>query len=251
VTELKHSRIWVIGASSGIGRAIALGLARKGARVAASARRVELLEALGAEATEADGDVLVRPCDVRDPAAIDAAANAIRESLGGIDALVYCAGVASLVRMRDAKADAWRRAFEINLMGASLATGAVIGDLAAAKGRALYLSSIAADDRPPRRGLGLYATHKAALNRMIECWQEEERGVSFTRVSVGDTAGTDMSSEWNSDELGAYVTEWAEKGFLYGRVMEPESVAAHVIALLEREETIAETRIVPRYPESA
>lgn len=250
MAELMGSRVWIIGASSGIGRATALALVRAGARVAVSARRTDLLDSLVAESDSdgnGNGDPLAIPCDVRDPASIESAADAVRESLGGLDALVYCAGIASLVRMRDADAEMWRQAFEVNLMGASLATGAVISDLESSRGRALYLSSIGADERPPRRGLGLYATHKAALNRMIECWQEEEHAVSFTRVGIGDTAGTDMSTSWDPEMLGTYVGEWVERRYLFGSVMTAETVAEHVLGLLRCDEAVPESKIVPRF----
>jgi len=245
LAELVGSRIWVVGASCGIGRAVAIALAKQGARVAASARRMDLLEALAAEAGP---QVTPVACDVRDPDSVESCAAAARDALGGLDALVYTVGIGNLVFLRDADAETWREAFETNLMGASLVTGAAITDLERSKGRALYLSSVAAEDRPPRRGLSLYTIHKAALNRMVECWQEEEHGVSFTRVSVGDTAGTDMASNWDSELAGRYIGEWVERRFLYGRVMTPETVADHVVGLLRCDESVPVSTIVPRFP---
>ncbi len=243
--RLQGSRIWVIGASSGIGRAIAIALASEGARVAASARRSERLDAL---ASEVGSGIEGLACDVADPGSVEACAAAVRDAFSGLDALVYAAGLASLVRLRDADAGDWRQSFEVNLMGASLATRAALPDLDASSGRALYLSSVAAAERPPRRGLGLYAIHKAALDRMIECWQEEEHNVAFTRVSVGDTAGTEMTSTWDSEQAGRFIGEWVERRFLFGSVMTPEVVADRVVDLLACRDAIPFSSIVPRFP---
>src|SRR3990172_2756167 len=82
----------VTGASSGIGRATALALAQRGAKVALAARRVELLEEVAAQIRQADGEALVVPTDVSEPFQID---NLIREVLsrwGQVDILVSNAG---------------------------------------------------------------------------------------------------------------------------------------------------------------
>ncbi|MBW2291386.1 MAG: hypothetical protein JRG94_03645, partial [Deltaproteobacteria bacterium] len=104
--------------------------------------------------------------------------------------------------------------------------------------------------RPPRRGLGLYSTTKAALNRLVECWQEEEHSVSFTRVSVGDTVGTEMARDWDTDMTGQFVREWVEKGYLFGRAMEPGQVAEHLVDLLACREAIPVSWFTPRFPDA-
>lgn len=244
--RLSGRRILIVGASSGIGCALAEVLVAEGGKVALAARRLDRLDALAARLP--DGALTIS-LDVRDPVACERAAERTADQLGGIDALVYCTGIASLSALRDAGADLWREAFEINVVGASLVTRAALPHLrsTAGAGRALYLSSIAADEHPPRRGLGVYASTKMALNRMIECWQEEERAVSFTRVSVGDTGATEMATEWDAEVAGKFVGEWVAKGFLFGRAMTPEDVALHVSDLLAGREAVPVSTIVPRY----
>ncbi len=236
----------VVGASSGIGGAIAIALGGQGARVAVAARREERLEEI---ARAVPGGAVVTRCDVRDPGSCEAAVAAAVERLGGLDALVYAAGKALLVPVAEADADAWSEIFETNVSGASLMTRAALPHLTASRGRALYLSSISADDRPPRRGLGLYVVSKAALNRLVAVWQEEHRAIGFTRLSVGDTGSTEMARSWDQQQGGECVREWIDKGFMFGRSMVPESVARHVVELLASEETVSESTIVPRFPE--
>jgi NAD(P)-dependent dehydrogenase (short-subunit alcohol dehydrogenase family) len=72
--------------------------------------------------------------------------------LGGLDALVYAAGAAPLAAIADADAGAWSLALETNLIGAALVTRAAIPHLARGRVRAVYLSSIAAHERPPGSG---------------------------------------------------------------------------------------------------
>ncbi len=248
MVELEGKRILIVGASSGIGRATALLLAQEGARVVAAARRLDRLEAIAAEATK---ELVAMRCDVRDPESCEQCVTASVEALGGLDAIVYATGVATLRRLADADAEIWREAVEINLIGASLLTRAALPHLVQSSGRALYLSSIAADDRPPRTGLALYSASKQALNRMIECWQQEERAVAFTQVSVGDTGATEMAAEWDADASGQHIKDWLEQGFLFGRMMVPESVARHVAQLLAGDEAVPISTIVPRYPTEA
>jgi NAD(P)-dependent dehydrogenase (short-subunit alcohol dehydrogenase family) len=244
--RLADRRILVVGASSGIGHAIAIALGGEGARVALAARRKERLEEI-AEAVP--GGAAVARCDVRDPDSCEDAVAAAVGELGGLDALVYAAGKALLVPVAEADAEAWREIFETNVSGASLVTRAALPHLSASRGRALYLSSISADDRPPRRGLGLYVVSKAALNRLIAVWQEEQRSVGFTCLNVGDTGSTEMARGWDPEQGGECVREWIEKGFMFGRAMLPDSVAHHVVDLLASEETVSESTIVPRFPE--
>ena len=246
VKRLAGRRILVIGASSGIGRALGPALAAEGARVALAARRRDLLEEI---ARDLPGDAVALHCDVREPASCEAAVADAVMALGGLDALVFATGRAVLLPIAEAEAPVWNEIFETNVVGASLVTKAALPHLERTRGRALYLSSISASDRPPRRGLGLYVVSKAALNRMIEVWQEENRSVSFTRLDVGDTGATEMAAGWDMTAGSEYVQEWIARGFMFGRAMVPHDVALHVADLLASREAIPISTIVPHFPE--
>ena len=244
MTRLAGRRVLLVGASSGIGSAIAVELANEGARLSLAARRAGRLEVLA-------GQIHPSPhwtsCDVRDPSACASTVSGCIEHWGGLDALVYAVGIAPLAALRDADAPKWRNAFETNVMGASLLTRCALPHLAESGGRAIYLSSIAAAERPPRVGLGLYVTTKAALDRLVEVWQAEEHGVSFTRVSVGDTTGTEMAVGWEPAAASRYIEEWIKRGLLFGRTLEPSVVARHVADLLASREAVPVSSITPRF----
>src|SRR5262245_30162611 len=86
-------RAVVTGASSGIGRATALRLAREGGRVPLIARRRDGLEAIATEITDADGEALVLPADCADEASIAAAIDQAAEGFDGLDIVVSNAGI--------------------------------------------------------------------------------------------------------------------------------------------------------------
>ena len=95
-------RTVVIGASSGLGRCIGVGLAERGGQVALLARRRERLDRA---AEEAGPGAIAIECDVTDPESCVAAIDKAADGLGGIDALVYTPGIGPLKRLIDTDAD--------------------------------------------------------------------------------------------------------------------------------------------------
>ena len=170
-------RAVVIGASSGLGRCIGVGLAQRGEDVALLARRHDrLVDA----AEEAGSGTLAIRCDVTDEASCRSAIEEAADGLGGIDALVYATGIGPLSRIEDLDADTWRRAFDTNAIGASLATAAALPHLQASHGAAAYLSSVERVAHVAVAGLAAYLVSKAALDKMVEAWRTEHPELGFT-----------------------------------------------------------------------
>ena len=111
--RLADMRVLVVGASAGIGRAIAVEVARAGARVAVAARRADRLAELAGELDQAFPVAL----DVSDPASCRAGVAEAVEVLDSLDALVYAVGTATLTRVADVDAELWRKTFETNVTG--------------------------------------------------------------------------------------------------------------------------------------
>ncbi len=241
--RLRDQRVFVVGASSGIGRAIATAAAAAGARVAVAARRSDALEGLVREG----GAAHAIPMDVCEGASCEAGVARASEALGGLDALVYAVGVAFMHEVRDVDGTQWQDILTANVIGAALVARAAMPQLEATRGRAVFLSSISTDDFPPRRGLGPYMVSKAALNKLVEVLQVEHKRVRLTRISVGDTMPTDFANDWDMSAAGELVREWTEQGLMFGRAMQPTAVASHVVDVLASEESIPVTRIVPTY----
>lgn len=143
-------RAVVVGASSGLGRCLGVGLAQRGAQVALMARRTDRLDdAVG----EAGPGALAIPCDVTETASVNSAIEKAAAELGGIDALVYTPAIGPLAKLVDTDADTWQRLFATNVTGAALVTAAALPHLTASAGNALYLSSVSASVTAPWPGL--------------------------------------------------------------------------------------------------
>jgi NAD(P)-dependent dehydrogenase (short-subunit alcohol dehydrogenase family) len=235
-------RTVVVGASSGLGRCIGIGLAQRGAQVALLARRRERLEQA---AKEAGPGTLAITCDVTDEDSVRAAIAEAAAGLGGIDALVYATGIGPLSRIEDTDAATWRRAFDTNVTGAAVVTSAALPHLAASEGRAVFLSSVSASMTPPWPGLAAYAVSKAALDKLVEAWRAEQPGVNFTRCIVGDCGGgpgesaTGFADDWDRDLLGQLHAVWTERGLLAGAFIDPEHLVEAVDGVLRGGTTLS------------
>jgi NAD(P)-dependent dehydrogenase (short-subunit alcohol dehydrogenase family) len=248
-------RAVVVGASSGLGRCIGVGLAKRGAEVALLARRRERLD--GAVA-EAGTNASAIECDVTDQSSVVAAIGKAAADLGGIDALVYTPAIGPLARLVDTDAQTWAKVFATNITGAALVTAAAVTHLTEAHGRAVYLSSTSASLTPPLPGLGAYAVSKAALDKMIEAWRMEHPTVGFTRCIVGDCAGGEgdsatefpMASEWDWDLMGELHPVWEATGLVAGCLIDVEDLVVAVDGLLRSGKSVETHSITlaPRPP---
>ena len=228
-------RTVVVGASSGLGRCIAIGLAQRGADVALLARRKERHDAA---AREAGPRALPIVCDVTEEASCRAAIDDAASGLGGIDSLVYAPAIGPLARLVDIDAETWRRVFDTNVTGAARITATAIPHLAATSGTAAYLSSVSASLTPPWPGLGAYIVSKAALDKLVEAWRAEHPDIGFTRLVVGDCGGGEGDSQsefprdWNGELAAELVPMWLARGYLSGTLIAADELVSAVDAVL-------------------
>jgi NAD(P)-dependent dehydrogenase (short-subunit alcohol dehydrogenase family) len=246
-------RAVVVGASSGLGRCISSGLARRGATVALMARRYDqLIDA----AKEAGNGAVAITCDVTDAASCRAAIQEAAGELGGIDGLVYAAGIGPLVRLVDADANGWRLLFATNVVGAALVTAAAVPHLTASSGSAAYLSSVSASMTPPWPGLGAYAASKAALDKLVEAWRAEHPSIGFTRVVVGDCGGGEGESashfniDWDSELAAEVIPTWISRKYVAGSLVEVDELVRIVDTVLRcgPSASIPSVAVTPRPP---
>lgn len=239
--ELTGQRVLIVGASSGIGAAIARKAAAGGARVAVSARRADRLDEL---ASTLPGS-LALAADVRDEAAVRRAVADAAAAFGGLDAVLYAAAVSPLLPMAQATQADWRDVLDTNLVGAALVAAAAAPHLLASGGRLVILSSKSV--RAPFSDLGLYATSKGALDGLIRCLPVEFPGLLVTRVVVGNTHSTDFASSWNPDALAAAIDRWSAAGVLGSMdSLHPDDVADAVIGVLTSAAHIDDLAVIDR-----
>jgi NAD(P)-dependent dehydrogenase (short-subunit alcohol dehydrogenase family) len=228
-------RVAVVGASAGLGRCIAMGLANKGAQVAFLARRHDRLESAAQEA--GNGAVAVA-CDVTDGAGCEQAMAEVVDSFNGLDALVYTAGVGVLSPLAEVTTEQWGKLFATNVTGASLVTAAAAPHLAAAAGSAVYLSSLSASYSSPWPWLGAYAVSKAALDKLVEAWRVEHPNIGFTRLAVGDCFGgegdsqTEFNKTWDPKAMEDAVHYWMDSGHMQGGLVEADHLVGVVHSVL-------------------
>jgi NAD(P)-dependent dehydrogenase (short-subunit alcohol dehydrogenase family) len=206
-------RVWLVGASTGIGGALARELAGRGARLVLSARRRESLETVAADCratppasgTPSGGAVpLVLPCDVTDAASVDAAWQEVFRQWGGVDLLVYLAGDYLPLHAGQPSAELLpiaRRLLAVNFSGALEVVARVAPHLLAGgggAGRGIALVASVAGYRGLPKALG-YGPSKAALINFAECLYLDlaPRGLGVWLVNPGFvatrlTAGNDF-----------------------------------------------------------
>lgn len=237
---LDGKRILVVGASAGIGRATGLAAAADGARVAFTARRSEILDEI---VGDLDGCVAV-PCDVADPHAAMAGVDAAAEALGGLDAVIYVAGIFPIGLVENTEPEEWQRVFDVNFFGAAAVTRAAAPHLQKSTGRLVFISSNAPER--PWPGMVVYAASKAALDSLVAGWNHEHPDIGATRVVVGPTF-TDTELGWDMDLTISLHAKWAEGGYLgeNPQIQQPEDVAEAVCNVLRSNTRITDIRVVP------
>jgi NADP-dependent 3-hydroxy acid dehydrogenase YdfG len=176
----------VTGASSGIGRALAVRLGAGGYCVGLIARRGELLDALAREIAAAGGTAAAAVADVGDRDALRNAVGRIEDRLGPADVMVANAGFGAPTRLDPLNIEDVERTFRVNLMGVIYSIEAVLpGMLARRKGQLLAVSSLAGDKGLP--GESAYCASKAAVNIYMEGMRIalRRKGIVVTTVCPG------------------------------------------------------------------
>jgi short-subunit dehydrogenase len=189
--EIQGARVWVTGASSGIGAALARELADRGATVAVSARSEDKLRALAGDRMH------VVPVDVTDRDATVAAGAAVRKALGGLDVAVLNAGTWSNFSVEEWDSQEFADHLQVNVMGTVHALEAVVPTmLAEGRGRIVGTASVAGYRGMP--GSEAYGTTKAALLNLFEALRGSlgPRGIVVQTLAPGfvKTPMTDRNS---------------------------------------------------------
>jgi short-subunit dehydrogenase len=181
------NRVAVItGASSGIGRALAVALAARGARVGVTARRADRLDELTREVRAAGGTIEAAACDITDRAATLAAVRGLADRLGPVDLMIANAGLGQTAGADPMNVPVFEQMVKVNVLGVAYSFEAVMESMLARRsGHLVAISSLAAYKGLPNSA-GYCAT-KAAVNTYCEGLRIElhGRGVAVTCVCPG------------------------------------------------------------------
>ncbi len=178
----RWSVVWITGASSGIGRALASRLADAGCKVAVSARSADKLATLAAGRP----NIVPFPLDVTDAKAMQAAVEAIEQQLGPIDLAVMDAGKWDPMSAKDYSASRGNASMQVNYVGMANGVEALVPRMMARKsGHIALVASVAGYRGMPQAAA--YAPTKAAVINLVECLRPDlaRHGVTLSMINPG------------------------------------------------------------------
>ena len=199
--------VWITGGGSGIGRALALEMAREGADVAVSGRRLDKIECVANEIQALGRRGLAVAGDVADEASVAEAVEAVVRGLGGLDVAVANAGFGVSGPFEKITTDQWRRQMDVNVVGAATTVRLALPHLRERQGRVALIASVAG--MTAIAGNSAYCASKFALRAMGLSLSQELHGsgVSCTNIHPGF-----VESEINQvDNSGAFHEDWEDR----------------------------------------
>jgi len=220
--DLSNQAAVITGASSGIGRAIALALAELGATVCLVGRRLEALEEAAETAKKMSPRVLVHQADLALEENIQSLGGRLKEEGGRVDILVHSAGTISLGEIETSSAKNFDRQYAVNMRAPYVLTQALLAMIRAARGQIVFINSTAGRVAGP--GGAQYAATKHALKAMADSLRDEVNtgGIRVLSVFPGRTA----------TPMQAMVHEVEGKSYNPEILLQPEDVASVVINTL-------------------
>jgi NAD(P)-dependent dehydrogenase (short-subunit alcohol dehydrogenase family) len=218
----------VVGASSGIGRAVARQFGAEGADVVAAARSLDPLETLAREIREAGGSAIAVECDLTDQASVDAVVDATTEAFGRVDVAFNSAGTIARGPITEVDEADMERVVDVNLQGPMRFARAVLPELVETDGTLINVSSEAGE-----RGienLPVYCASKGGLNTLTKQLAVEfgPEGVNVNAIAPGTTR-TELNETVRREN-----PEWVEErreAIPIGRLNDPADVSALAVYL--------------------
>lgn len=182
----RDKTVMITGASSGIGRGLALELSKRGAQLGLIARRADKLAELTREIETANGKAIALPADVMDAASLATAATQLRATFGPIDVLIANAGVGATVDGAELKGSTVAGVINVNVLGAANSVEAVVPEMVKrGSGQLVVISSLAAYRGLPKSAA--YCASKAAVSAFFESLRLDlqPRGIDVTIIHPG------------------------------------------------------------------
>lgn len=202
----------VAGASSGIGEATAIKLARNGFPVALGARRVEKLDEIVGKIRADGGEAIAVHLDVTDPDSVKSAVEKTTSELGEIEVLVAGAGDTYFGKLDSISTEQFDSQIQIHLVGANRVASAVLpGMIERRRGDLIFVGSDVSLRQRPH--MGAYGAAKAALVAMVNNYQMELEGTGV-RASIVHPGPTKTSMGWSlpAELIGPALEDWAKWG---------------------------------------
>ncbi len=218
----------VTGGGKGIGRVIALGLAKAGANVVVCSRTKAEIDAVAEEIRKQGGRALSVVTDIMINEQLENLVGAAISEFGRIDILVNNAARSYLRGLLDLREDGWDKIFHTNVKAVWLLSRMVVPKMIEQKGgRIINITTVGADKA--EAGMSAYGASKAALKHLTRSMAKEwaQLGINVNAVAPGFTR-TDFSKPiWSSPELEQVISKLIPKG----KIAEPEDIVGAVLFL--------------------
>ncbi len=246
MAELEGKVAAITGASSGIGEATALQLARAGCAVALGARRADRIEALAKKIADAGGTAAAIEVDVADEGQARAFVDGTREQLGGLDFLVNNAGVMLLGPFETSEPGDWRTMVEVNLLGLLYCTQAALPAMREqGSGTIVNVSSVAG--RFARAGSSVYNLTKFGVGAFSEALRQEvtEGGIRVVIVEPG-FVDTELQGHNKGEVLDAVEQMREQMREQIGDVLAPDDIAEGILYAVGRPPHVSVNEVLIR-----
>ena len=231
---MKGRRIILTGASEGIGRALALELAGRGARVALAARDRERLETLAQECRGRGGEALAIPTDVTNEQDLEWLVTETVKTFGGLDAVVHNAGITMWSRF-DALKDLsiFERLMEVNYLAPVRLTALTLPHLKQSRGLIVAIASLAGLTGVPERSG--YAASKHAMVGFFDSLRIELAG---SGVDVSVIAPDFVVSEIHKRAIGPDGEALGASPMMQSKIMTADECAARIVRAIEKRQRL-------------
>ncbi|MFN8036327.1 MAG: SDR family oxidoreductase [Acidimicrobiia bacterium] len=230
----------VTGASTGIGRAIAVAFGELGWRVALASRRADPLAEATAAVRAAGGETFSTPLDVGDAQAVETFLDALTDDLGPVDVLVNNAGIGPPGTLAERSPEDLEREVRTNLIGPMLLSRLVITQLEerGAPGDLVFVSSDST--RNPRPLQAPYSATKAGVEGLASALALELEGTQIRCIKLRPgPVITEFSREWDPDGFDELLRQWRRFGLQrHLEALAPEDVAAAVVYAVTAPRTV-------------
>jgi len=210
VQNIKGKVVAITGASSGMGKSIAIELAKNGAKVVLGARRTEQLQQIVKEIKSTGGEATCTQIDVKNKADLVRLVNTAVELYGKLDVIVNNAGVSQLSRIDDLDIDGWEEMIDINLKGVLYGMAAAIPVFKQQQsGHIVNIISTSGIKIVPMQGV--YAGTKNAIRTIAEAFRQESNGnIRITGISPGFVK-TDFVNSIKNEEMKTAIQKGMEQ----------------------------------------
>jgi NADP-dependent 3-hydroxy acid dehydrogenase YdfG len=238
--SIKGKVVAVTGASSGMGKAIAIELAKNGANVVLGARRTEQLQQLVEEIKSKGGQAVFAQIDVKEKADLVRLVNTAVEEYGKLDVIINNAGVSQLSRIDELDIEGWEEMIDINLKGVLYGMAAAIPVFKQQQsGHIVNIISTSGLKIVPMQGV--YAGTKNAIRTIAEAFRQESNGnIRITGISPGFVK-TDFANNIKNEEMKTAIQKGMEQV-----AIDPIAIANAVIYAISQPEDVEIGDIVIR-----